>query len=1120
MGEKYKVRKDDLRALFATAEMLMENRYHDLYKRLGWEKGSNNNFKCWNLSGHSKGVDNNPSLSVDSRTGKWHCFTCGIKGNIQSYWKEYLKGGHGGDSYTDWLIDFLGMTDRFSTSTTDPDFEKNSREVQQLYEDLQAERVKKTGKPWILSGELCAIVKEAQTIPMDQMDEWVDMLLADQTAMKYLYDTRRINEEVIKKYRLGLDKRGKFMLPVINAEGQLINVKAYDPRNPDKRFKWSYPFKGYENGPIPINNFTQQQIYFFAGEPDTYCAIAMGIHGAVTFGSEAITDVDKVFGPERARQIFLGKEIIINFDTDDTGVAAAQKLAKSLYQYAKQIKIINLDKSENNPYGLDPENVVEVGEGDNKKTKRAEKDFTDFVKKNGFDKTAIERYHALVESTIVFTQNSDRVKTERYKVTLQESRYPRYFSSDGSKILEIIASVGELNHKAFMCGMNFSASCAAMTSPEGPGRMCANCSLPSMRGFAGARSLDFHLVWNKTPEQENNPFYIKITEHDSLGLIEVLDNQKEQQQRGLTGINKRCDRVVLADGTPEKLLHVKLKKDINEYTPTENITNTGGADIDVDAYMVGEKDIYPNKTYRLEATQTTAWVGQHAVLFIHKAEPVETCIDTFHQDQQTYELLQIFKQKPSETVEQHLERRYSIFADAAGVTGRREMFFLSDLVFFSTTEINNKKLLPGIKRGWVEVLIAGDTRTCKSLIAKFLHNHYKVGDMVTGSTAVTRAGLMGGVTKINNKPAIAWGKIPMNDKGMVIIDELSNVKEDVLSDMTGCRSDGIVSIDTIVSGKAQARTRKLMLSNQREWKTQHRLPGIPFLKKLLFKDEIMSRFDVCWVARREDVNVEEFKATYEQLASEFTEYQCQNLIRFIYSRKAEDFVFEDGFEELINQYQIDMTKRYHPSTQLVNQEMRAKLVRLSIALASMLFSTVDDDWNKIMVKKEHLDYIFKFLNELYCHKNMNLNGYSEKIRQNEVLGDMRFMENICEYIDLNQLDQTDEFTDKYIQQMFFDYLYMVQELKLAIPDAKSDDRKTTGIRVYEGAAKLIGVLTSRHCLERTTKGTYKKTEAFAAWINKRLEMGENATRSNILEPSETEDDSKIVKAAERFIRNA
>ena len=410
MGEKYKIKKDDIPALFATAEMLMENNYHNIYSnKLGWKQGSNKNFSCLNAGAHSKGTDTNPSLSVDNETGMWHCFTCGIKGNIQSYWTEYLKGGKGGVSYTDWIVDFLGMTStdflKISTSTTDPDFEKNSQQIKHLYETLKEDRFKKTGKQWILSEELCKVAKETKVIPMDQMDEWVDMLLADHEALNYLKQTRNINEDVIKKYRIGMNKYGKFMFPVINAEGQLINVKAYDPRCGNPLYKWSYPFKGYENGPVPINNFTQQKIYFFGGEPDCYCAIAMGIAGAVTFGSEAITDADKVFGQERARQIFLGKEIVISLDSDETGVASANKLAKSLYPYAKQIKIINLDKSEINPNGLEPSLVKEIGEGDNKKVKRSEKDFTDFIKKNGFGVEAMKLFEKIEADTLRFEGN-------------------------------------------------------------------------------------------------------------------------------------------------------------------------------------------------------------------------------------------------------------------------------------------------------------------------------------------------------------------------------------------------------------------------------------------------------------------------------------------------------------------------------------------------------------------------------------------------------------------------------------------------------------------------------------------------------------------------------------------
>ena len=34
MGDKYQIKKTDLKAFFATAEIAMENNYHDLFQKL------------------------------------------------------------------------------------------------------------------------------------------------------------------------------------------------------------------------------------------------------------------------------------------------------------------------------------------------------------------------------------------------------------------------------------------------------------------------------------------------------------------------------------------------------------------------------------------------------------------------------------------------------------------------------------------------------------------------------------------------------------------------------------------------------------------------------------------------------------------------------------------------------------------------------------------------------------------------------------------------------------------------------------------------------------------------------------------------------------------------------
>jgi len=1127
MGDKYKIKKTDLKAFFAMAEMSMENNYHDIFQKLGWRRGSGKNFHCPNEEAHSGGIDENPSVSLDNRNGQWHCFTCGKKGNFQSYWSEYLKGQNGyGDSYTDFVADIIGHDKaiQLSKDYDDPDFERNSRELRKLHEAL-SKRPTENGKPWMLNGELSKYIKEITTIPMKFLDEWVNNLLNNKEKMDYLYETRRINEKTIRKYRLGwFEHKGvskktgkpfsnwKYVFPMINAEGDLINIKAYDPQAEDPKYKWMHVFSGRGTLPMPINNFTQQKLYFFEGEPDVYCAAAFGYDGAVTLGSKSTCDVNEVFGKDHAKQLFNGKEIIICLDAEPDAQRSAKKLALSLYSYVKQIKIIDLNRSEINPNGLDPNLIKDIVTKKGTKKKRAEKDFTDFMKKNGFDEKAKKIFDELVEETPVFTNNKERKRKEVFKVTLQEARMARYFSSERSKELELVASVSDFNSNAYMYPTEFTISCRAMGENGKKIGSCKTCMLPDQPGFSSTDYMTFNFVRDGVKTGDR---CIEINDHNILGLIEVTDNQKVRQIKKMCNINERCTWCSINDGKPEKLLHVRLAKDTNEFKEIKNETSEVGAtaDIDMEAYIQGDPDIYPSRSYKFNATQTTAWNGQHAVLFIHKAESIETSIETFKMTQDIHDLLNIFKPKDGESIKEHLERRYTVFSNAAGITGRKELFLINDLAYFSPIEVHNK-MLPQVKRGWVEVLIAGDPRTCKTMISEFLHRHYKVGDIVSGSSSVSRAGLVAGITYFKNKPQISWGKVPMNDGGVIIIDELSEVDVSTLIDLTPIRSEGVAKMDKIKSGKVLARVRKIMLSNPRGWKEEEQKEynyGIQFLRDLCLQDRVLARFDIAFVVRRGDVDVNNFDSKYEEISTEFTEYQCRHLIMWAYSRSADDVVFEKGFEESVNQIQKNMMDKYHPSTQLVNQEMRAKLIRLSISLATMLYSTVEDDWNKILVKKEHLNYIVEFLNNLYDHPNMKMDQYSAMKKNAETLGDMKFMMNISEYIDLNPLFREEEFTERAIHQIFYDYLHLVYKRRMYMPSAKSDKFMTTNIMVHEANQKLLGILTARNCLVRTKRNTYKKTPMFNSWLAERMKLGERAERSSILELVSNKNNSSIIE---------
>ena len=893
MGSKYRIRKEDLRSFYATTDQIMESiGYKEIYKKLGWEFGANGNTHCFNATAHGRGTDDNASMSVNDKTGQWHCFSCSEAGNFQSYWKNNLKGDpRYGDSYSDFVIDLLGLDKAqymgFSEEFNNKEYEASREKMMRFAEALQKARTDKGDPKYLMTEGLKELLKEETSIPKSDVDTCVKRLIDDEERRNYLKEARGTTTQIIERLRLGLDERRRYTIPIFDAEGDCINIKIYDPFNSNKDFKWQYWAKGLPIKPLPIDNFTKPKIYFFEGEPDMLCAIAFGIEGAVTMASQSNHNVNTVFGEEMAKQIFYNKEIVIVFDADGapdkTGKTFAQKLAASLYPYAKQIKIINLDKSEINPLGLDSTVMKTVVSSKGaEKQKRAEKDFTEFMKKNGFGEQAITAFHKLVDDTEVYVENVDRVREVLYKVTLPESRMSKHYSPDGNKTLELIASVSDFDSTAYQYPKKFCVTCVQMGPNSDIARggssvpgMCKRCMMTSYTGFfadTGGVVISFDRKTSECVDRNT----IKVSEHNILGLIQVTDMQKRMHQRRLVRINPRCDSVEIIDLEYEKLLHVRLVKDVSEYGDPATST------INAEAYMTGDKDIYANKSYKFNAVQTQSWNGQYAVLFAHKAEPIATSIENFSMNEEVHNILLSFRKGPGENIEDALQRRYTVFGNAAGLTGRQDLFLINDLVFFSAAELHNKTLLPRISRGYVEALIGGDTRCGKTVVSRFLHDHYKIGEFISGSGAVSRTGLLGGITSFNNSQSISWGKIPANDGNVITIDELTNINYEAFDSLTPCRSSGVADVQMSKSGKVPARTRKIMLSNARGTADTRKDHSFPFLmlKDICFgKDEILSRFDIAHIVRQGDVKYEEFESSYDQISTEFTEFQCQNLIK-------------------------------------------------------------------------------------------------------------------------------------------------------------------------------------------------------------------------------------------------
>ena len=1103
----------DNKALYAEIDSRAEGRYHELLQLLGERRSKNGNYHCWNHAGHSDGEDQNASLSLKNSTGQWKCHGCNKTGNFNTYFKEYVANSPNdkwGGSYSKAMSDMLDIK-----QYSDEDNEKlvqQTLEMTKHFEDMvKPKKTKPSTEP----------KKEIKLISQEQNDFYVESLLKMEKPRQLLFEKRFIKEDTIQKYRIGFSQKdGCITFPMIDAKGQIINIKMYRPWNPE--FKWQTMVAGNPLIPTPVSHLTHSKLYIFEGEPDCYCAAAHGLFG-ITCGSASNNSFRKFYG-DQLENIFRNKEIVFVMDADDKGITAATAMAKEMYGVAKQIKIIDLNKSDINPNGLDPALMKEV----KGKQKRTEKDFTEFMQKNGMGEGALKSFLALEEATKVYTQNT-RSKAEFYKVTLSESMNSRYYDRDSMKHLELVASIQALDEKIYKYPTQLCVSCRPLYDSTHKTGICKKCILTQFSGFGDKTSNEFafNIIRMSDPASKNlGKFDIAIREEDLLALVKTTDDKIVKAKKELIGIPTRCSDVKFSSVGIRSIQIVNLVKDTEEQVEDDSnkaMRDSGNAtNASVIAYFMGEKiatshRIDVNKSYKIKAVQTLVKGEQSSVLFCYDIQPMKESFDHFQMDDEMYEMLSIFK--PIGSIKDHLDERYRIFGNAAGINGRDELFFLGDLAYFSTIELKNEQVLPSVKRGWIEVLIAGDSRCGKSIVGEFLYNHYRVGGFVAASNAISRTGLVGGVVTSFGTKKVQWGKFPQNDRGIVIIDELSRLDHEGLESLTELRSSGYAQVEMVASGQIPARVRKICFSNWRGWRDEdidHSAYGIENIRKLCYEDPILTRFDIAAVVKSGDVK--KFDCKYEKLTSRFTSFQCRNLLYWAYSRRPDQIKFEDGISDSLNQGQEELLKTYHPITQMVNQEMRAKLCRMAISLATMTFSTDPEDWNVIFVKNEHVKYMVEFVYKLYSNKNMGMIEFSEEKRRAEYIGDMRFMMNILKYVDIESVLGFKEGNERDICQIFSDYLFKVTKYNLFIVDGKSDETKSSGLKSFEINDKFIGLLRARNCITKSFN-KYRKTEVFTEWLKKRKEQGAAAETSDILELTSSEQTATSAYMPKDFIEH-
>ena len=379
-----------------------------------------------------------------------------------------------------------------------------------------------------------------------------------------------------------------------------------------------------------------------------------------------------------------------------------------------------------------------------------------------------------------------------------------------------------------------------------------------------------------------------------------------------------------------------------------------------------------------------------------------------------------------------------------------------DLLFHSALSFNFRD--SKVQRGWLDILVIGDTRTGKTDVAKELINHYRVGELITGENT-SKAGLIGGLTQIGSNWMISWGKIPINDRRLVILDEASGMAESLMGDLSGIRSSGIAEVVKIRSERTFARVRTAWLSNPRGSRgiNSYTYP-VYAAKDLIQRPEDIARFDYCLVSKTHDVPLSIINAKeHPKIKHIYTREACNQLILWVWSRLPDQFKFTNQAEESILDYATDFGGKYSSDIPFVEpNEVRITIARVAVAIAGRLFSTKDGITVDINVS--HVESAVKFLEASYEQL-----GYDK-------------------YSALKQKEQTireDGGVDRQLEIYGEDFVSGLLEANLITVEDIMDLTAET----YDAARMIITLLVKSRCLKRLQKMGYIKTPSFIKMLN-------------------------------------
>lgn len=421
--------------------------------------------------------------------------------------------------------------------------------------------------------------------------------------------------------------------------------------------------------------------------------------------------------------------------------------------------------------------------------------------------------------------------------------------------------------------------------------------------------------------------------------------------------------------------------DISNFEKNEFVNRKG--------FFVGYP-IESNRRYELTGfpvkepkTQTSAFI------FEEKAK-LETDVEAFKMTPEVYEELKVFQVPADSDVEgKWREIHNDLSNNVYRIWDRMDLAWAVDLVAHSVRSFKFRNE-PFVK-GWAELLVIGDSGQGKTaIVRRLVQAHYRVGDLIDGGSA-RRTGLLYSYQENGKGWLLQWGALPQNDLGLVTIDEFGDLPDDQFASMTSVRSSGIVRATGVVTAETFARVRLIAITNCKKGRhlAEYEFP-VTAIKEIVPAAEDIRRFDFAVAVASGEVSADVInRSDVDTVEHKYVAHACANLVRWAWSRKEDNVIFEPDASIKILDMAKQMSKDFFageiPLVEPADQ--RHKIARLSAACAARVFST-DETGEQVIVKVQHVEFVTDFLYSCYYSSNLKYGMWSQEQRRTDVGQDM------------------------------------------------------------------------------------------------------------------------------------